>query len=395
MSKKANGEHSIYFDNTKKLYKGQIVIGRKEDGKLNRKYVYGKTKKEVREKLAQIEYGVMTGTFLDKSSITIHQLAKQILDDDFNLNYIKENTYFRHLETLKRLRPICGTPLQNASESQLKDFLLTQQNYAQSTINKTYELLNRTFKEAKRRKIIRENPMENIKCPRSRKAPEKARALTVPEQQRLIEVLTTEDIPYSNQMLLSLFTGMRMGEVNALQVEDLFFDFRQITINKTISRGQKGEAILSHNPKTEAGERTIPMSEDVRILLEDCCIDKESGFLFLHKNRMITTNQVNEQFKRVLKKYGIEDSSVPGKLSVHSLRHTYATRMIENDCAPKALQRLLGHTDIRITMNTYCDAFDAYQKMNIEKAMANMEKQGISLGDYFRNKPEETIVKTG
>ena len=187
---------------------------------------------------------------------------------------------------------------------------------------------------------------------------------------------------------------MRMGEVNALQVEDLFFDFRQITINKTISRGAKGEAILSQNPKTEAGERTIPMSEDVRILLEDCCTDKESGFLFLHKGGMITTNQVNAQFQRVLKKYSIEDSTVPGKLSVHSLRHTYATRMIESDCAPKALQRLLGHTDIRITMNTYCDAFDAYQKMNIEKAMANMEKQGISLGGYLRTKTDENNVKT-
>ena len=178
-------------------------------------------------------------------------------------------------------------------------------------------------------------------------------------------------------------------------MEDLFFDFRQITINKTISRGQKGEAILSNNPKTEAGERKIPMSEDVRILLEDCCTGKESGFLFTHNGRMISTNQVNAQFQRVLKKYEIEDGSVKGKLSVHSLRHTYATRMIENDCAPKALQRLLGHTDIRITMNTYCDAFDAYQKMNIEKAMLNMEKQGISLGGYLRNKPEEDKVKTG
>lgn len=163
MPKKANGEHSLYFDKEKKQYRGQIVIGRDEMGKLRRKSVYGKTKKEVREKLNQIEYGITTGTFVDKSGITIYQLAKQLLDDERNLNYIKEPTYHRHLETLKQLKAIYDTPLQKATELQIKDFLLKNQSYSQSTINKQFELLKRTFAAAIDKDIIIKNPMVKIR----------------------------------------------------------------------------------------------------------------------------------------------------------------------------------------------------------------------------------------
>ena len=103
----ANGSHTIYYVENKKHWQGQICIGFKEDGRPNRKSVYGKTRKEVADKIKQIEYGIHTGTFTDKSEITIYHLAKQMIDESYNLNEIKDSTYFRHLSTLKGLEPLC------------------------------------------------------------------------------------------------------------------------------------------------------------------------------------------------------------------------------------------------------------------------------------------------
>ncbi|MBR1531722.1 MAG: site-specific integrase [Eubacterium sp.] len=381
MSKKrGNGEGSIFYDEKKKLYRGQVVIGYDDEtGKRKRKSVSGKNKTEVLQKMKQLELQVFNGDFVDESSITIYNLAKQIIEDKYNMNYINKNTYLTHMQTLNRLKPIYHTPLQQANETQLRNYFQNTLDYSTSIIRKNYELLKLTFKEAEKRNIITRSPMLNINMPKSRQKQEKVRALTIDEQNKLIKVLQSEDIKYSQQMLLSMLTGMRMGEINALTLNDINLNFNFISIDKTISREEKGKAVLGDTAKTDAGTRSIPITDDIKPLIKECMKLKENMLFVTETGKLITTNQVNMELRRTLEKYDIIDNSIKGKVTCHSLRHTYATRCIEGGMPAKVLQKLLGHTDIRITLNTYCDAFEQFESVNIAKVNEYMRQQGLTL----------------
>lgn len=131
------GEGTIFFSNTQNKWMGQINIGRGDDGKMKRKTVYGKTADEVKSKLQQVRYDIFTGDFVHPSNITFEQLEKQILDDKLAMNEIQEQTYHRHMETLKRMESINKIPLQKINYSMLKHLLLSLvDDYAESTIRK-------------------------------------------------------------------------------------------------------------------------------------------------------------------------------------------------------------------------------------------------------------------
>ena len=378
--KKGNGEGSIYKTDTG--YRAQVVVGMTPEGKPIRKSLSGKTFKEVNDKLTMLKNSIITGTYSAPNDITFGELAKLLLKDDLNMNYIKESTYYRNIETLKRIEAdpyMKNTPIQKLRFNPMKNYLLSETGCSQGVIDKIYMMVQRVMREAVKRKIITENPIADLKKPKTSQHREKIRALTTDEQVRLYEILTTEDINYSHQMLLSMFTGMRMGEINALRADDVDLNARTISVNKTIARDLKGKAYISKSAKTAKGNREIRISETALPLVREIimCADG-NDYLFMHKGRLLNTSQVNMVFQRMIEKYGITDKKVKGKLSLHSLRHTFATRCIEAGMQAKVLQHILGHTDIKITLNTYCDAFESFQNENI--AMADEYLASIGIG---------------
>ena len=378
--KRTYGEGTVYYSDTKGKYVGQISAGKNLHGKRIRKTVYGNTKSEVIKKMKQTELLLMCGKYTEKSKITFINLAREIIKDKLMRNEIRQSTYNRHEETLKILKPLHDIPVQKINEKIIRDFLYTITNeYSQSVINKIFCLISGTLKEALRLGIIRDNPIIGIKKPKSSVITQRVRALTKSEQKKFIAVLNSEKILYKEQMLISLFTGMRMGEINALSKEDIDFEEKKIHIKRTICRGKKGEALLGSEAKTKAGNRTIPISPDVCALLKSIMEKADSELIFKRNDRLITTSMVCSVFRRTLKKYEILNTDInDGKIDLHSLRHTFGTRCAESGMPPKVLQEIMGHTDISVTMNTYFYATEDYIKDNFCKFYIVMAKEGLT-----------------
>ncbi|MDO4207226.1 MAG: site-specific integrase [Lachnospiraceae bacterium] len=185
--------------------------------------------------------------------------------------------------------------------------------------------------------------------------------MTEQEQVRFVKALMEHSVPvnrnsYKLQLLIELYSGMRMGEINALRPGDIDFENGFIHVSSTVSRGINYRPYIKEGTKTEAGVRDIPISGLLKpVLLQalDAMEENPEGLIFYDHNKdsLVETTQVNCFFKRICQK---ADIPVTGQ---HALRHTFATRCIEAGISPLVLKTWLGHTNIHITLDTYADVF--------------------------------------
>ena len=306
MSKRGNGEGTIYFSKKLNKWVGQFTAGRKADGKLNRKSVYGNTRKEVKEKMTKALADVQTKSFIDKSDITVEMLGKEIIDNKFNANLISQSTYGRTLETFQHIEKsdIAEIKIQDITTSELQDFLNSKTNYANSYIDKFYEMLGRIFEEAIRRNLILKNPLKYVVKPKSTKKDKEVEALTIEEQKAFVKELENEQ--YKNIFLIALHTGMRIGEILALKPSDIDLENNLINIDNTLTKNVEGKYIIGDTTKTYSSTRKIPITIILKPILEDSLmnyINSKNNLLFCHLNgSIIATNTINAIFNATAKK---------------------------------------------------------------------------------------------
>ncbi len=415
MNSQAICSESLYFDESVNRYRLQIYyydnLGAKQ-----RKSFTGKTKQVVREKRNKFSKKLLDNAITYTSSATIPQLLKELADYDYNINIIKATAYQRRIDTItiieksflgnipisdiqknminqylfslqskysnstiskvqRRIDTITiieksflgNIPISDIQKNMINQYLFSlQSKYSNSTISKVYAAISRAFKIAISRHIVASNPMDDpfLKRPKSAKSDRVIKAFTYEEEKCFLKALKDHKYNYGNNhndydsmLLIELFAGLRMGEIAALTPEDIDLNNNYIHVSKTVSRGLNNSVFISETPKTENGIRDVPVVPQLRTVLKKCIEnykDNKLNLIFYNHSmdRPITTQQVNDYFSRFCQKYCIKKNG-----GQHLLRHTYATRCIEAGIPAEVIMKWMGHSDISITINTYCDVF--------------------------------------
>lgn len=226
-----------------------------------------------------------------------------------------------------------------------------------SYIQYTKTLLSSVLECAAENELIAKNPISKSVKPTGGKPKAEKEALTVDEQKKFLEH-AAKSSKY-RFYALALQTGMRCGELSALTWADVDFINRKISVRRSLSY-IKDVGFVVGSPKTKSGIREIPLTEAaIRILYDQREKRKENkitrieykDFVFLSPNgKPFSLKNCNAGIKTICKNAKIRD------ISMHILRHTFATRCIEGGMRPKTLQNILGHSTVEMTMNLYVHA---------------------------------------
>lgn len=337
------------------------------EGTGKRKYLYAKSKAELDKKYKELTKQIASGTYVETQKQTVEAYMMNWLTT-YKRVELKPKSYDRLECTIKYqvIPHFKDKQFFEVGHNDIQKFInkLDEDNCSYSVIRKAYLALNACYKYAIMKGDILKNPCMGVKLPKK-----------AAKDIKTIQTLTKEEVPLycqyatekygngksiyrlGNALVLILFTGLRLGEAMGLMWEDIDFQNNTLTVRRTLEQVKnrdKGEndnsyILIEGTTKTQAGERTIPLNQTAINALQE--LQKiNGGFVYVLSNakgKPINPRNLNRAHDCILERAGIEH------LGIHALRHTFASQLFANKVDIKIISKLLGHSDVSITYNTY------------------------------------------
>lgn len=383
MGRRSNGEGTIY------KRKDGRWCGAYYDEKYIRHYVYGKTQKEVKQKLNNKRDEKPAE---EQQNITFQEWIEEFLVN-YKKNEIKITTYEGYIRIYRKHikdSQIGKTALNQVTTEILQRYYNDKLNdgYNSKTVRSIGIVIGAALNMAVKLKMLSENPNRYTSIPKKKKY--EALVLSAEEVARIVKEAKDEELyPI---VVTTVYTGMRKGEVMALKWENVDFQKRRIYIKNSLCKidgdqpDEKGHRHARYEilePKTKESIRMVPMLDEVydalRLQKERQETDKQKyreiyldqGLVFSDPcGDYLPQRQFMDKYHAFLKKYRITD------IRFHDLRHTFATLLIESDVSMKVVQELLGHSTITTSMDIYTHVSDEKK----EQALDQLRQKNFRIG---------------
>ena len=382
----------------KTVYKKKIKCGKeyyfyrlRHENSLKPKDIYGKTIKELEEKIKKIENELDNN--ISSTKLTLGALIEKWLFD-VHANTIKSTTMQRYYTVYKNYikdSPIYDIKVQKIKAMDIQEYYnaLFKKGKSSSIINYINLIIAPTIRYAFNNDIIIKDFSRSLIVPKDKNTVDNKNKIvpfTIEEQEAFIKAIRGNELEVL--FITALNTGMRIGELLALTWKDI--KDNTITVNKTLvsDRDVSKDGIstigaATNAPKTENSNRTISIPVKLSKLLKQHKLkqlDNELiGTKYHQNNDLVFCTQYGKylngditrrKFQQILKDNDIK----PRKL--HDLRHTYATRLFEAGVNPKVVQTMLGHSSVSMTLDIYTHVLDNLK----DKAMDKLEELSSSMG---------------
>lgn len=336
----------------------------------------------LREKVEEILQDKNDGIDTAGKKMTVYELFKKYLKQQRNARASTQNTYHYLLEFLKKDK-FGARSIDTVKISDVKTWLLElkENGLAYGTVLFYKRALKPAFKMALHDDCIRKNPFDFSLSSVMKNDTQSRQALTQEQEEKLLAFVQS-DVCYQkhyDEIIVLLRTGLRISEFCGLTVNDLDFTNRVINIDHQLIKLKRNYIVQP--PKSENGVRQIPMSDEVYQSLKNILkhrrkqkeleIDGYKDFLFINRNGNPNV-AVNYEavFRKLVNKYNSKHEEQLPRITPHVMRHTFCTRLANAGMNPKALQYVMGHSNITITLNLYAHALLETVKAELQRFVA-------------------------